>query len=279
MHINRADIPDHLLLTPEECEARLNAKADELRWYIDGTPFENFVIGESGGIDSALATAIAVRAVGPKRVIAVRLPFEQLHTDSMGRAAEVARTFGLPEQNLLTVDITAAVNASWSSVSHISLPSRGYDAAKGDRKLRRGNMAARERMKILFDLAKVFNALVLGTENLSENWLAYYTVGGDEISSVETIKNLWKCQVFQMAEAAGVPQSILDTPPSAELWEGQTDEDEVGKYLAVDTVLSLQEFPGLAVSQYGVSPEDEEKIMLHVRMMEGKRNAPYILQG
>ena len=105
---------------------------------------------------------------------------------------------------------------------------------------RRGNVMARTRMVILFDLAKKMGALVVGTENKTEHLLGYYTRFGDEASDIEPIRNFYKFQVYKLAKYLGIPKYIIQKAPSAGLWLGQTDEGEFGfTYKEADEVLFL----------------------------------------
>lgn len=270
MHLDPKNAPEFLKLKPRRLQAVIRHKVADLRKFFARAGFGKAVIGLSGGLDSAVSLALACRALGPQNVIAVRLPFRALNAASLSRAAEAAAACGLPPANLLTVDITAAVEASWRAVAPLG------DAV---RDLRLGNLAARERMKVLMDVGTLHRALLVGTENRTEELLAYYTIGGDNISNYEPIHNLWKTEVFQVAAALGVPASILDCAPSAELWDGQTDEGEIGcSYLMMDTVLAGRA-AGLPlrrlIRRFGLDPALVEKLLARVKKAERKRQAPF----
>lgn len=276
MYIKRENIPDHLLFKPGETEGLISRKVDLLREFFQRAGFKKAVIGLSGGIDSAVSCALAARAIGPENVIAVRLPFRKLNDKSNAIAAEVAAGCGLPSENLKTVEITAASEAAWSALSAGFPP-----ASESEASLRLGNACARERMKVLMDIATHYDGLVVGTENKTEEILAYYTIGGDNISGVEPIQDLWKVQVFQVAEALGLPESVVNRVPSAELCAGQTDEGEIGaSYLAIDTVLaglekgkSREELAAV----FGIAPETISRILSRAERVVGKRHAPHII--
>jgi NAD+ synthase len=181
------------------------------------------VIGLSGGIDSAVAYVLAVRALGKENVIAVMLPNGACGTEACDYARLVASVFGaIP----ITRDIAPVVN--------LFAAMNGCEGAK-----RKGNLAARSRMVVLYDLAAENQALLLGTENKTEHYLGYFTIGGDEESDIELIRDLYKTQVRALASYLGVPQVIIDKPPTADLWEGQTDEGELGiTYESADKAIS-----------------------------------------
>jgi NAD+ synthase len=117
-------------------------------------------------------------------------------------------------------------------------------------KVRKGNIMARARMIILYDQSEEFDALVIGTSNKTEILLGYSTIYGDSACAFNPIGDLYKTQVRQLAREIGVPQEIIQKAPSADLWAGQTDEDELGfTYAMVDELLYL-----LVDQRY--SPED-----------------------
>ena len=182
-------------------------------------------VGLSGGVDSALAAALAARALGSGRVHAIFMPYRTSSPESARDAAAVAECLALP---LATLSISAQIDAYFDAVDPAA------DA------VRRGNKMARERMTILFDQAKKLGCLVLGTSNKTEILLGYSTVFGDNASSFNPLGDLYKQQVWQLSRALGLPRAVVDKRPSADLWPGQTDEDELGfDYATADEVLYL----------------------------------------
>jgi NAD+ synthase len=180
------------------------------------------VLGLSGGVDSSLVAALAARALGPEQVTGVIMPYRTSNPDSAADAELVGRETGI---RLLHVDITPQIDAYFAA-----LP----EAAP----VRRGNKMARERMSILYDQSAVLGALVLGTSNKTELFLGYGTIYGDMASAINPIGDLYKTQVWALARALGLPQRIVDKHPSADLWAGQTDEEELGfTYADVDELL------------------------------------------
>ncbi|MEK9158806.1 MAG: NAD(+) synthase [Patescibacteria group bacterium] len=277
MFINPKSIPKILRLTPDEIQKIIESKVADLREHFATSNYHRTaVIGLSGGIDSALSATLAALALGPENVIAARLPFRTCNEKSNHIAEEIAGAIGLSSANLFTVDITQAVDATLRSTAGI---------LGGDEKIRVGNAAARERMKVLMDVCTAYKALLIGTENRTEELLAYFTIGGDSISHIEPIQDLWKTQVFQLAAAIKtptgqhLPKSVLDRAPSAELWEGQTDEGELDfTYLAADMVLALTEEgknPRQIVKEAAIPFATVNKVLKRVKITKRKRHAPY----
>jgi NAD+ synthase len=185
---------------------------------------QGVVVGLSGGVDSSLSAALAARALGPERVYAFLLPYRTSSPDSERDARTVADHLGIAHRK---IDLSPMVDA--------------YFALEPDAPAdRRGNKMARERMTILFDQAKKLDALVLGTSNKTEILLGYSTVFGDNASSLNPLGDLYKCQVRQLSRHLGLPAEVIDKPPTADLWAGQTDEGELGfSYEMADEVLYL----------------------------------------
>ncbi len=182
-----------------------------------------YVIGLSGGIDSAVAAALAVRAVGPDKLFGVLLPYKSSAAHSESDARLLANQLGLQSK---MVDISPMIDAYF-----------GGDITP-DLRTRAGNKMARERMAILFDVAHQMNRLVLGTGNRTEICLGYTTWYGDSACSVNPVGELYKSELRTIAEMLQVPESIRKKHPTADLWEGQTDEGEIGvAYDRIDDIL------------------------------------------
>ncbi len=182
-----------------------------------------YAVGLSGGVDSAVAAALAARAVGPDRVACLALPGPSSSAESLEHAQLVAETFTLP---LEVVDLSEAVRVLTATL------------AIGEDRVRAGNLAARLRMVALFDRARRTGALVLGTSNKSEILLGYSTLFGDSAASVNPLGDVWKTHVFSLARHLGVPTVVVEKPPTADLWPGQTDAGELGfEYGEADPIL------------------------------------------
>jgi NAD+ synthase len=136
------------------------------------------------------------------------------------------------------------------------------------------------RMIVLFDLAKKYNALVVGTENKSENLLSYFTRYGDQASDIEPIEHLYKTQVYQLANHLGVQEILLNQTPTAGLWQGQTDEGQFGfSYQEADQVLFLHLEKGLDVETIEQQGFTNARAILSWREKNlFKHNVPYVLE-
>jgi NAD+ synthase len=184
--------------------------------------FSRGILGLSGGIDSAVAAAICARALGPENTLAVRMPYRTSNPDSEAHARLVAESLGIETRR---VDISAMVD--------------GYLASESvDDATRRGNVMARCRMIVLYDLSAAWRALVIGTSNKTELLLGYSTQWGDSASAVNPLGDLYKHQVYQLARHLELPREVIEKAPSADLVAGQTDEGDLGfTYAEADEVL------------------------------------------
>jgi NAD+ synthase len=219
--IRRDQVKARLTLNAPLAEAVLTGF---IRDAVETSGTQGVVVGLSGGVDSSFAAALAARALGPERVHGFLLPYRTSSPDSERDARTVAEHLAVPHR---VIDISAMVDAYFALES---------DAGPD----RRGNKMARERMTILFDQAKKLSCLVLGTSNKTEILLGYSTVFGDNASSLNPLGDLYKTQVWQLSRHLGLPAQVIDKPPSADLWPGQTDESELGiDYATADEVLYL----------------------------------------
>jgi NAD+ synthase len=181
------------------------------------TGFSRLVVGLSGGVDSATVAFLAARAIGPDNLLAVRMPYRTSSDASETDALRVVAALGCRTER---VEITAMVEPM------LGLIDEGDEASLN---VRRGNVMARQRMVVLYDRSAAFDALVIGTSNKTEALLGYGTLHGDMAAALAPIGDLYKTQLRAVAAKLGVPRQILDKPPSADLWPGQTDEDELGR--------------------------------------------------
>ena len=186
--------------------------------------FRKGVIGLSGGVDSAVTAILLTEALGKDNVLALLLPYRTSSPQSISDARLVASNLGIRSE---TIDISPMVDAY--------LQSRGEVGS-----VRAGNVMARQRMIVLYDVSAKEQALVIGTSNKSELLLGYGTLFGDLASAINPLGDLYKTQVWQLAESLSVPRGIIDKKPSADLWAGQTNEGEFGfTYDRVDQLLYL----------------------------------------
>jgi NAD+ synthase len=179
------------------------------------------VLGVSGGVDSAVVAALAAEALGPGNVLGLFTPYRTTAARSKADAEDVARTFGIRlEEN----PITAQVDAYFAGLGKVD-------------RIRMGNKMARERKSIEYDRSWP-DGLVLGTSNKTELLLGYGTQFGDLACAMNPVGDLYKTQLRELAAHVGVPRAIIEKPPSADLWEGQTDEGELGfTYEQADVLL------------------------------------------
>lgn len=183
------------------------------------------VIGLSGGIDSTVSFYLLRQVLAPEHIIVAHL-YQSKPAFSLWD--EVLNEAKIPEQNRHLLSIQKPVDTV-VEITHAELD-----------KFRIGNIAARMRMVVLFDLAKQVNGLVCGTENKSENLLGYFTRFGDQASDIEPIEHLYKTQIYQLAKHLAIPSEIISQHPTAGLWTNQTDEGEFGfSYEEADQVLYL----------------------------------------
>jgi NAD+ synthase len=183
------------------------------------TSLSNVVVGLSGGIDSAVVAVLAQHAFG-ENLLCVKMPSHYSSKSSLDDADELVEKFSINA-------ITKSIEKLLKSYEDESMSS-----------LRKGNFSARMRMATLFDVSAEQNALVLGTSNKSELMLGYGTLFGDLASAINPIGDMYKTEVFEFARYLGVPDSIINKPPSADLWAGQSDEEELGyTYAQLDAVL------------------------------------------
>ncbi|GAB4478988.1 MAG: NAD+ synthase [Anaerolineales bacterium] len=235
-----------------------------IRSEIQRVGFHHAVIGLSGGLDSALSCFLAAEALGPENVLAVCMPYRSSSPESLAHAQLVIEALGVQS---VTIPITEMVD-----------PLIGRDPQMSA--VRRGNIMARARMIVLYDQSEVFKGLVVGTGNKTEILLGYTTLYGDSACALNPIGDLYKTQVRQLARAMGVPQPILTKAPTADLWQGQTDEGELGfTYAEVDQLLYLlvdQRYSPQDCVEAGFAADFVQKVVERVRRNHFKRVLPPI---
>jgi NAD+ synthase len=228
-----------------------------------------FVIGLSGGIDSTTVFYLLKEAFPLKQIIVARLSYFSHQTDVTD---QLITKLNLPKNNINQLSIKPLVDAAAKTA--------GITNSTREGKLRLGNIMARSRMILLYDLAKKHNALVVGTENKSEMLLGYFTRFGDEASDIEPIQHLYKTQVYQLAKYLQIPDLIINQAPTAGLWKGQTDEMQLGfTYAEADEVLYWYTEKKLSLDMitnkgYPLA----KKIITHMQKNEFKHHVPYLLK-
>ena len=241
--------------------------ADFLVRFLDNevrkTGLNRVVVGLSGGIDSAVVAVLAQKAFGDD-LLCVKMPSHYSSQSSLDDADELCSDFSLRS---ITKSIEAMLKA--------------YEAENPDMdNLRRGNLSARLRMSTLFDVSAKERALVLGTSNKSELMLGYGTLYGDLASALNPIGDLYKSEIFEFARYLGVTKSIIDKPPSADLWHGQSDESELGyTYAQIDEALRLYVEERLSpeeIVKRGIDKEMLDMLVKRIYANHFKRKMPVI---
>lgn len=226
--------------------------------------FQRAVIGLSGGIDSALSAYLTAEALGPQNVLAIRMPYRSSAPSSLSDAQAVIDALGMQSD---TVDITPMVDPLLARFPGIT-------------PLRQGNIMARMRMIVLYDQSAAFGGLVVGTSNKTESLLGYSTIYGDNAAALQPLGDLYKTQVRQLSAALGIPRGVLEKAPSADLWEGQTDEGELGfTYELADQLLFLLVDERYTVDEVAAEGFDRDlvaRIWRQVRLNHYKRTMPYV---
>lgn len=222
------------------------------------------ILNLSGGLDSALSCALAVEALGAENVLALRLPYRASSSNSLTDAQLLIDQLGIQSK---TIEITDMVD-----------PLIRLDPLMSS--VRKGNIMARARMIVLYDQSEANKALPVGTSNKTEILLGYSTIFGDSASAINPIGDLYKTQVRQLSRAMKIPASIIDKPPSADLWADQTDEKELGfTYEEVDKLLYLlvdQRYSAREAVEAGFDEAFVNTVTTRIRRYQFKRMLPPI---
>jgi NAD+ synthase len=255
------DIKSKIKLNMELTEKIL---VDFIREEVRSAGFERVVLGLSGGIDSAIVAFLAVKALGPENVLGIMMPYKSSSCESLEDAKRVVEATGM---RVKKIEITDMVDAYFAKEPDIS-------------DLRKGNKMARERMTILYDYSAKEKSLVLGTSNKTEILLGYSTQWGDSASAINPVGDLLKTQVWELSEYMGVPKEVIEKKPSADLWEGQSDEDELGfSYFLADEIINLlvdERYTKEEILEKGYSEKTVDSILWRIKTNQYKRKLPLI---
>lgn len=256
----------NLFLSPEKIDMVIK------EFYLDyfkNSGFSKAFVAISGGVDSATIIYLCTKILGPENIIAAFLP-----------------SFVTSEESKLLVDKIIddlkIKNFYSINIEPFILPYLNYDLElQNDQyknKLRLGNIMARIRMILSYDVATKHNALVVGTENKTEYLLGYSTQWGDSAAAFHPMGDIYKTEVFSYARFLGVPDEIINRIPTAELWHNQTDEKEIGvKYKIIDQILYYifdKNLDKNEIIKIGFNEEDIDKIITLFNKSEYKRRLP-----
>ena len=241
-----------------------NELVEFLRENFKKAGFSKAVLGLSGGIDSALVAYLLRDALGKENVLAIMMPYKSSNPDSLNHAKLVIEDLKI---NSKTIEITDMIDAYFKNEKEAT-------------SLRMGNKMARERMSILFDYSSKENALVVGTSNKTEIYLGYSTQFGDSACALNPIGDLYKTNIWDLSRYLKIPNELIEKKPSADLWEGQTDEQEMGlTYKEADQVLyrMLEENKKVEeVLAEGFNKDLVDNIVRRINRSEYKRRMPLI---
>ena len=241
-----------------------NELVEFLRENFKKAGFSKAVLGLSGGIDSALVAYLLRDALGKENILAIMMPYKSSNPDSLNHAKLVIEDLKI---NSKTTEITDMIDAYFKNEKEAT-------------SLRMGNKMARERMSILFDYSSKENALVVGTSNKTEIYLGYSTQFGDSACALNPIGDLYKTNIWDLSRYLKIPNELIEKKPSADLWEGQTDEQEMGlTYKEADQVLYRMLEENKTVEEVlaeGFNKDLVDNIVRRMNRSEYKRRMPLI---
>jgi NAD+ synthase len=255
--------PEVLELDWEEVK---NKVARFIRDYVEKAKAKGIVLGLSGGVDSSTAAALSAIAIGGDKVLGLILPERETYSPREVKHAKlVAEKFGIKTG---TIDITPTLKTIQKTIPV-------FDP---EDKLCKGNLKARTRMLYIYYYANKLNLIVCGSSDKSETMIGYFTKWGDVAADIAPLMDLYKTQVRKLAKHIGVPDEIVDKPPSPMLWPGQKAEEEIGvKYELLDLILyGLEHFMKTdeIAEQLNIERELVERIEKRWKSMEHKRRLP-----
>ena len=270
------DVPLDLRLSETEIEDVRETAAEFVASVVEDADADGAVIGLSGGVDSTTVAYLAVEALGPDRVHGLVMPSDVTDESSTTDGERVAEALGIGYD---VVDVAPVVESVLAAAPDAGLRDRAESGAEPARTAV-GNVRVRARAVLNYLVANAEGRVVLGTGNRSEAMTGYYTKYGDQAVDCNPIGPLYKQQVRQLATALGVPERIVEKPPSAEMWLDQTDEDELGVgYDTLDAILALHVDGPLSAAATvraleGVTETQVDRVDDLVAASEHKRHMP-----
>jgi len=243
-----------------------NAITSFIRVQLKESGASGAVIGLSGGIDSTVAAYLSACAIGRENVLGILLPVQNLTPEQdTADAIDIADRIGIEHR---VIEISGILQSFSGLIPDYDLGSV----------VSNGNLIARTRMCVLYYYANLLNRIVIGTGNQTELLLGYTTKYGDSGVDIEPLGDLYKTEVFELARYIGVPERVIEKPPSARLWAGQTDEGELGmRYQEIDRILRMlvdEKMSADEVVACGVPEDSVSRITDLIRTNEHKRRAP-----
>ncbi len=229
------DAPLDIRLSEDELDATREHLVEFIEAQADAAGVEGAVLGLSGGIDSTTTAHLAVEALGEENLHGLVMPSKVNDGENMSDAERVAEMLGISYD---VVEIEPIAESFFDALPRAA-----------DDRTATGNVRVRIRGVLNYFLANAENRLVLGTGNRSEALTGYFTKYGDQAVDCNPIGTLYKQQVRQLADHLGVPTDLVMKTPSAGMWVGQTDEDEMGvDYDTLDAILAVHIDGGLSTS-------------------------------
>ncbi len=235
--------------------------------YFKNSGFEKAVIGVSGGIDSALALKLTVDAIGAENITALLMPEKGVSSEeNVLHAKKLCEFLGVKSHS---------ITINKFLLDFLAFPWQSNDLAQI-------NTKARLRMLILYNYSNTHNALVIGTSNKTELVLGYGTKYGDLAADIEVLGDLLKEEVYKLAEHIGLPKEFLEKAPSAELYSGQSDEEELGmSYKEVDPIIKYME-QGMSkddIITKGINPNSVHKVFRLAELNKHKLLPPHMIEA
>ena len=242
-----------------------NIKLDLIKFLkdeVEKTGLKKVTMGLSGGLDSAVVAILCKEAFGDN-LNCVLMPSQFSSQSSTDHAIEVCEKFNIKYE---IISIEPMVS--------------GFIKNMDEDRLRIGNFSARMRMSVLYDVSSREKSIVVGTSNKSEILLGYGTIFGDLACALNPIGNIYKSDLFEFAKYLGVNDSIVNKAPSADFFEGQSDEADLGySYAKIDSLLKKMIDENISKDELlalGFEDEFIEDIKKRVKINEFKRKLPII---